>query len=129
VLFSSHQLDLVEALCQSVVIIDQGRLVTAGTVDELTTSGAPRLVVRVAGGGDGDWARTLPGVTVSGTDGGAVRLVLAPPADPQSVLRAAMAAGPVTAFAVRRRTLSEVFREAVTRAPRPDRAAAVEVGA
>lgn len=114
VLFSSHQLDLVEDLCQSVVIIDRGRLVAAGTVDDLTTRGRPRLVVRVAGDRDGAWARGLAGVTVSESDGGALRLLLSPPADAQSVLRAAFAAGPVTEFAVRRRRLSEVFREAVT---------------
>jgi len=116
VLFSSHQLDLVEDLCESVVIIDRGRVVTSGTVDELTTAGRPRLVVRVAGDRDGAWARALAGVTVSENDGGALRLVLAEGggADAQSVLRAAMAAGPVTEFAVRRRRLSEVFREAVS---------------
>jgi ABC-2 type transport system ATP-binding protein len=119
VLFSSHQLDLVEDLCQSVVVIDRGRVVASGTVDDLTTRGRPRLVVRVAGDRDGAWARGLAGVTVSESDGGALRLVLtpaqgAPAADPQSVLRAAMAAGPVTEFTVHRRRLSEVFREAVT---------------
>ena len=123
VLFSSHQLDLVENLCAAVVIIDRGRVVASGTVDELTTRGRPRLVVRVAGDRDGAWARGLPGVTVSENDGGALRLVLADPAeeragapaaDPQSVLRAAFAAGPVTEFTVQRRRLSEVFREAVT---------------
>ena len=116
VLFSSHQLDLVEDLCESVVIIDRGRVVTSGTVDELTTAGRPRLVVRVAGDRDGAWARALGGVTVSENHGGALRLVLAATggADAQSVLRAAMAAGPVTEFAVRRRRLSEVFREAVS---------------
>jgi ABC-2 type transport system ATP-binding protein len=113
VLFSSHQLDLVEDLCESVVIIDRGRVVTSGAVDDLTTRGRPRLVVRVAGDRDGAWARGLPGVTVSENDGGALRLVLAPPADSQSVLRAAFAAGQVTEFAVRRQRLSEVFREAV----------------
>ena len=123
VLFSSHQLDLVEDLCESVVIIDKGRVVASGAVDDLTTRGRPRLVVRVAGDRDGAWARGLAGVTVSENDGGALRLILADStgaratagvaADPQSVLRAAMAAGPVTEFAVRRRRLSEVFREAV----------------
>jgi ABC-2 type transport system ATP-binding protein len=115
VLFSSHQLDLVEDLCESVVIIDQGRVVASGAVDDLTTRGRPRLVVRVAGDRDGAWARGLAGVTVSENDGGALRLVLSAPADPQSVLRAAFAAGAVTEFAVRRRRLSEVFREAVAR--------------
>ena len=113
VLFSSHQLDLVEDLCESVVIIDRGALVAQGTVEDLATHGEPRLVVRVAGDRDGAWARGLAGVRVSENDGGALRLVLSPPADPQSVLRAAFAAGPVTEFAVRRRRLSEVFREAV----------------
>jgi len=129
VLFSSHQLDLVEDLCESVVIIDRGRVVTSGTVDELTTAGRPRLVVRVAGDRDGAWARALGGVIVSENDGGALRLVLAATggADAQSVLRAAMAAGPVTEFAVRRRRLSEVFREAVSR--RAGRRPAPAVGA
>ena len=49
VLFSSHQLDQVEDLCEQVTIIDHGRLVVSGTVDELATSGARRLVVRVEG--------------------------------------------------------------------------------
>jgi len=40
VLFSSHQLDLVEHLCHSVAVINRGRLVAAGTVDELTAPGA-----------------------------------------------------------------------------------------
>ena len=35
VVFSSHQLDLVEDVCQDVVIIDHGRIVLAGVVDEL----------------------------------------------------------------------------------------------
>ena len=49
VLFSSHQLDLVEDLCEQVTIIDHGRLVVSGTVDDLASSGARRLVVRVEG--------------------------------------------------------------------------------
>ena len=119
VLLSSHQLDLVENLCQSVVIIDHGRLVASGDVDDLTTRGRRRLVVRVAGDRDGDWARALPGVTLSEVDAGAVRLVLDATADSQRVLAAAMAAGPVTEFTVRRRSLSEVFREEVSRPTRP----------
>ena len=76
VLFSSHQLDLVEDLCESVTIIDHGRLVVAGRVDELATSGPRRLVVRIEGDRDGAWARRLEGVTVSEVAGGEVRLVL-----------------------------------------------------
>jgi ABC-2 type transport system ATP-binding protein len=113
VLFSSHQLDMVEDLCSSVVIIDHGRLVARGTVDELATAGNRRLVVRVAGDRDGHWAHHLPGVRVSRVDGGAVRLVLDDGVDDQQVLVAAMHAGPVEQFGFERRRLSEVFREAL----------------
>ncbi len=113
VLFSSHQLDQVEDLCQSVVVIDHGRLVVAGRVDNLATSGPRRLVVRVEGDRSGEWARDLTGVTVSEVSGGAVRLVLSEVADSDAVLRAAMDAGRVTEFVFGRRRLSEVFREAL----------------
>jgi ABC-2 type transport system ATP-binding protein len=115
VLFSSHQLDLVEDLCESVAIIDHGRLVARGTVDELATSGARRLAVRVEGDRQGAWAGDLAGVTVSEVDGGEVRLVLDEATDSDTVLDAARAAGRVTGFVFERRRLSEVFREAVSR--------------
>jgi ABC-2 type transport system ATP-binding protein len=98
--------------------------VASGDVDDLTTRGRRRLVVRVAGDRDGGWARALPGVTLSEVDAGAVRLVLDATADSQRVLGAAMAAGPVTEFTVRRRSLSEVFREEVSRPTRPTRSEA-----
>jgi ABC-2 type transport system ATP-binding protein len=113
VLLSSHQLDLVEDLCQQVTIIDHGRLVVSGTVDELATGGPRRLVVRVEGDRAGMWARELRGVTVSELDRGALRLVLDESVDSQAVLAAAMAAGRVTEFTFARRRLSEVFREAM----------------
>jgi ABC-2 type transport system ATP-binding protein len=113
VLFSSHQLDQVEDLCESVTIIDHGRLIVTGTVDGLESSGSRRLVVRVEGDRDGTWAKGLPGVTVSELDAGAARLVLDDAVDSDSVLRTAMAAGRVTEFVFERRRLSEVFREAV----------------
>src|SRR5580658_10993955 len=113
VLLSSHQLDQVEELCERVTIIDHGRLVVSGTVDELATKGARRLLVRIESERTGDWARHLPGVTVSEVDGGAVRLILESSADSDDVLRAAMRAGRVIQFSFERRRLSEVFREAL----------------
>ena len=113
VLFSSHQLDQVEDLCESVTIIDHGRLVVTGKVDDLARSGPRRLVVRVEGDRDASWARGIAGVTISEVDGGAARLVLDQSMDSESLLRVAMAAGRVTEFVFERRRLSEVFREAL----------------
>jgi len=113
VLFSSHQLDQVEDLCESVTIIDHGRLLVTGRVDDLATSGPRRLVVRVEGDRDASWAKGVDGVTISEVHGGEARLVLDEEVDSESVLRAAMAAGRVTEFVFERRRLSEVFREAL----------------
>jgi ABC-2 type transport system ATP-binding protein len=113
VLFSSHQLDLVESLCHTVAIVHRGRLVAAGAVDELALGGQPRLVVKVEGDLTGAWARGLPGAEVSDNAGGRLRLLLTDRADSQAVLAAAIAAGRVGHFAFERRRLSEVFREAI----------------
>jgi len=113
VVFSSHQLDLVEELCETVVIIDHGRVVASGDVEDLETGGAARLSVRVEGDRDGNWARALPGVTVSEVKGGEARLILTPGTDGDEVLAAARSAGRVLEFTYARRKLSEVFREAV----------------
>ena len=117
VLFSSHQLDLVEDICESVAIIYRGRVVTQGAVADLERGDRPRLAVRVAGDQDGTWARALdPALaTVERTDpgstgAGTVLLALAPGADSQRVLDAARAAGPVEHFTYATRRLSEVFR-------------------
>jgi ABC-2 type transport system ATP-binding protein len=114
VVFSSHQLDLVEHICDEVAIIDGGRLVVSGAVDELALGGPSRLEVEVAGTG-GSWADGLAGVAVEARDGDRVQLTLAGGVDPASVLDAARSAGPVLLFARRRRRLSEVFRAAVGR--------------
>jgi ABC-2 type transport system ATP-binding protein len=114
VLFSSHQLDLVEDICESVAIVNRGKVVASGTVTSLASAGRPRLVVEVAGDRSGAWAQGLDGVEVTENDGGTLRLLLDDAVDPQSVLAAAQRAGAVQRFSVERRRLSEVFREAVT---------------
>jgi ABC-2 type transport system ATP-binding protein len=110
---SSHQLDQVEDLCESVVIIDHGQLVVAGRVDELATSGPRRLVVRVEGDRSASWAKGVAGVVVSEVTGGEARLVLDANVDSDAVLELARAAGRVTEFVFERRRLSELFRETV----------------
>jgi ABC-2 type transport system ATP-binding protein len=116
VLFSSHQLDLVEHLCEAVAIVDHGRLVASGTVEELTRGGTPRLAVRVADDPEGRWtARLPPGARPEAIEHGTVTVALDDGVEPDAVLDAARAAGSVEHFAFERRRLSEVFRAAVRR--------------
>jgi ABC-2 type transport system ATP-binding protein len=114
VLFSSHQLELVERLCESVAIVKDGRLVASGKVDDLRSAGAAALTLRVAvAGGGEEWLAAVPGAEVvdRGPDG--VLVALQDGAGPEVVLDAARATGTVTHFAVERPTLSELFRKAV----------------
>jgi ABC-2 type transport system ATP-binding protein len=108
VIFSSHQLELVERLCDAVAIIKDGSLVAAGGVEELRDSrSADAWEIEVATGAS--WAADLAGVHGAG-DG---IFTLDPGIDPQQVLDAARAAGAVTRFARHRPALAELFRDAV----------------
>jgi ABC-2 type transport system ATP-binding protein len=114
VVFSSHQLELVERLCDAVAIIDAGRLVAAGHVAALRDAGGNRVLrVQVDGPDQHGWADTLPGVIVRDTDRDGVVLELQDGADDQQVLAAAQAAGRVRHFGAVRPTLAQLYREAV----------------
>jgi ABC-2 type transport system ATP-binding protein len=114
VVFSSHQLDLVERLCDSVGIINAGRIVATGTVDELRAREGRRQLRVVAPDAPPGWAGRLPGVTVVSDKESEVMLELAVGVDDQEVLRAALDTGRVEHFSWRLPTLTELFREAVT---------------
>jgi ABC-2 type transport system ATP-binding protein len=110
VLFSSHQLDLVERLCDDLVIIADGVIRAAGSRSELRSSYAlPRFTIEVAA--DAGWLRDHPGVTIVELDGPRAVFDLADGADDQDVLRVALSRGPVRAFAPVRPSLAEIFRE------------------
>lgn len=76
VLFSSHQLDLVERLCDAVAIISKGRLVASGRVGELRSRRDHRLVKVEVEDAPPDWYGSLPGTTAVETRGGSVILSL-----------------------------------------------------
>ncbi|PRW63708.1 ABC transporter ATP-binding protein [Actinopolyspora mortivallis] len=113
VIFSSHQLDLVQRLCDRVGIVRRGRMVADGTVEELRSSGPVLLTVH-APHAPADWAQGLRGVTVESSRGGHTTLRLDDTADDQEVLRAALETGPVHEFSRARPSLNELFRDVVT---------------
>jgi ABC-2 type transport system ATP-binding protein len=123
VVFSSHQLDLVERLCDSVGILARGRMVATGTVEELRRREAGRLLRVVVPDAAPGWAGTLPGVRVVSESAGDTVVELSDGADDQAVLAAAVRTGRVEHFAWQRPTLVELFRGAVA-APTAQEAAA-----
>jgi ABC-2 type transport system ATP-binding protein len=113
VVFSSHQLDLVERICDRVVLVDHGRVVAEGTIGELRAMRARNLwEVAVAQAPDG-WWETVPGLALAGRSDGAVVLELADGTDPQRLLDVARAEGDVRRFGPLRPSLAELFREVV----------------
>jgi ABC-2 type transport system ATP-binding protein len=115
VLFSSHQLDLVEDICEAVAIIYRGRLVVSGLVADLRRGDRAMLAVRVAGDRAGAWSAGLSsslGTVESVRADGTAEISLTSAADSQVILDLARAAGPVEHFAFEDRSLSEVFRQA-----------------
>ncbi len=116
-LFSSHQLDVVERLCDRVVIIRSGRLVADGTIPELQATETPRwraVVERTAGSPPVQAASlNLPAPAVELDDAG--RLVItAAGADEQALLSAAQRLGTVRELGPVRHRLTEIFREVLT---------------
>ncbi|RJK94200.1 ABC transporter ATP-binding protein [Vallicoccus soli] len=121
VLFSSHQLELVERLCDEVVIVDSGRVVAAGDAQGLRRAHA-RARYRLTVEPDAGWLRGVPGLDVLDVDGprALVELPTLTDADPgvlraqeQELLRRALEAGTVREFTPVVPTLAELFREVV----------------
>lgn len=123
-LFSSHQLDLVEHLCTSVAIIHRGALVAYGAVDDLARGGQLKVAVKVAGEDQAGWTADLPATAVvERVAAGTATISLASRDDAQAVLDLARKAGPVEQFGFERRRLSDVFRDAVGERPAETEAA------
>lgn len=112
VLFSSHQLDLVEDLCEDVVIIDHGTVVLAGDLDDVRAAVPERFVdVRYRGQAP-NWA-AMPTVTVVDAGEGRARLRVGRGVDLPGVAAAVGQDTDVVSFVYQPPTLSELFRRAV----------------
>jgi len=121
VIFSSHQLDLVERLCDRVGIISSGQMVAVGTIDELCVTDRPRwaLDVQAPPTAVSTWLGTVPGVTASPMPGrpGAFLVVGEPDGPPgvgQQLLRGALDLGAVREFSPVRPSLMDLFRDVVS---------------
>ena len=128
VLFSSHQLDLVEHLCEDAIIVDRGRAVAHGALDDLTAGHDAVLAIDVPSDATGSWTARLDPAhfSVLSTVNGSVRLSVVDEAAggdgastlierAQPALDAARAAGAVNHFGFERRRLAEVFLDIVGR--------------
>lgn len=110
VVFSSHQLDVVEDLCSEVVIMDRGRVVLEGKVKELRASSADRYVEVT--GGDRSWVSRVPEATIVEESDDRMRILLGDSVGLDEISRLVAGSG-VSEFTFEPPPLSEVFKRAV----------------
>ena len=113
ILFSSHQLDVVERLCDDLIIIAGGTIRAAGSREQLRAQHST-LQYRLETSGDAGWLRTQPGVTVHDFEGGSATFDVDSPDTAQRVLHEAVRLGEVTTFAPRHPSLAQIFKEVIS---------------
>ncbi len=109
VLFSSHQLDLVERLCERLVVLAKGSVVAAGSPEDLRSRSTLRH--RIVLSGDAGWVRGLAGVHAVDVDGHTALLEIVEPGAERALLQEALRRGDVHEFAPQRPTLAQIYRE------------------
>ncbi len=112
ILFSSHQLDVVERLCDDLIIIAGGTIRASGSRDELRAQQSTDRY-RLVTGGDAGWLRGEPGVAVVDFEGGTALFDVDAPATAQRVLRTALQHGDVSSFAPQQPSLAQIFKEVI----------------
>jgi len=117
IVLSTHQMDTVEALCESIAIIDLGRTVINGPLRDVKRSTGRQSVILVLDGPDDlSWLDDLPGVSILRPGVDRVELDLEPGTEPDGVLAAVVGRGArVRHFEVADPTLEQVFIELVGR--------------
>ncbi len=111
VLLSSHQLELVERVCDDLVILSEGRVVADGSVEELRQSA--QSVHRLVLDADAGWVREVPGLSVQDVDGRVATLEVLEPGAERVLLRQALDRGGVLEFSRQVPRLADVFKEVV----------------
>ena len=113
--FSTHQMETVEELCESIAILDRGVVVAGGSVRDVRRS-TGRQMVRLAVEGDPEiaWLGTLDGVRVTRRGQDYTEAEVAPGHDPGAVLREALSRGcEVRHFEMTDPSLEQIFIERV----------------
>jgi ABC-2 type transport system ATP-binding protein len=115
VVFSSHQLELVEDICEEVAIIDRGRIVATGDVETLRLGSRRRRIELQLDGAPAEWLPDVAGVELVERRNGHLRLSAGRDVDPEQVLAAAEASARVVGFGYGPPSLAERFLELVSR--------------
>ncbi|MGZ6339130.1 MAG: ABC transporter ATP-binding protein [Candidatus Limnocylindrales bacterium] len=122
-LFSTHQMETVEELCQSIAILDRGQVVVSGSVREVRAASGRRMVrLAVEGDPELDWLDVMEGVRVTRHGQDYTEAEVDRSRDPESILQAAQGRGArVTHFEIADPSLEQIFIEHVGAIDRSER--------
>jgi ABC-2 type transport system ATP-binding protein len=130
IVFSTHQMEAAEALCESLAIVDRGRVVAGGTLADVKRSSRARTIrLGIQGESMPPWLAALPGVVAVRPGAGYSEVELAAGTEPSEILAAAVARGaPITRFEVTEPSLEAIFIDRVGR-PAGDESTLADDGA
>ncbi len=114
VIFSTHQMEQAERLCDRIVLINRGQKLIDGAVSEIRERYSTR-VVEIEGNGDLEQLRSLDGVARETVTSGTARLELADGTEPSELLQRALEHVRVTRYEVMRPSLEDIFVRLVMR--------------
>jgi len=113
ILFSSHNMDQVEALCDDVVLIHRSRVVMAGSLRDVKRAARRQTVRLRVESGDYGFLQEFPGIRMQTAAGGAIEIAVPEGLDPNRLLARALAAGTVTEYSLGEPSLREIYIEKV----------------
>jgi ABC-2 type transport system ATP-binding protein len=108
ILFSTHVMHEAEQLCDFIVLINRGKVVVNGTLDEIR-AGHEANIVSIELEGDAEFVRALPMVRAVEPNGRRLDVRLQDQADPQDLLRVLVERARVRAFEIKQPSLHEIF--------------------
>jgi ABC-2 type transport system ATP-binding protein len=114
VIFSSHQLDMVEDLCEEVAVINEGRIVMEGNVRQLKAASPHRVIEFESSNGHAAVLDQLDGVVTSSFDGHRYTVIVPSDLDVRQVLNRADSDSGIQHISYSTPSLSQLFKEAVS---------------
>ncbi|MBN2294607.1 MAG: ATP-binding cassette domain-containing protein [Pirellulales bacterium] len=112
VIFSTHMMEQAEKLCDFILLIDKGKKIIDGTLDEIRST-YPRSSIMAELEGETDFVTALPMVRGMEHDGRKLEITLTEDGDPQDLLRGLVEKVRVRSFEEKVPSLHEIFVDLV----------------
>lgn len=122
IIFSTHQMQQVEELCEDIVILNKGQIVIAGNVKQIKYQSGRHLIrLSLADNSQVDWLDTLPGINKVNHRQDYLELSTQSDINPDDILQAALSRGErITHFELVEPSLNDIFVEKVSNIAMPD---------